>query len=190
MRVLDLDLDFFLTEPCPFAEEGARPDDGCALPHGEERVRSFLEEGLLLSKARKTPGRRFETHDGAAFFWKELIGAGRLTVPFTVTHVDTHTDLGIAQKGYPFVKHSVLTRPPAARADFEAYREMGQLNEANYLAFVLACRYADRLENLRNVRSKPDFPEEMRCGRDIRLCTAFPQLFEAVNRRFALRRVL
>lgn len=179
MRVLDIDLDFFLTDTCPFAEEGARPDDSCASPYDEAVVRRFLEENLLLSKQNPLPGRIFSTHDGAAFFWKELVEAGRLTTPFTVTHVDAHTDLGIAQKNYPYIKYNVLGRPVEKRADFEGFRALGQINEANYLAFVIANRWIDRLENLRNPMSKPDFPQPMRSPGGIRLESAFPMMFEA-----------
>jgi len=179
MRVLDIDLDFFLTDTCPFAEEGQRPDDSCAAPYDEAVVRRFLEDSLLLSREAPLPGRIFETHDGAAFFWKDMVDAGRLTVPFSVTHVDAHTDLGIAQKNYPYIKYNVLGRPVENRADFEGFRQLGQINEANYLAFVVAARWIDRLENLRNPKSKPDFPEPMRDGDGIRLESAFPALFEA-----------
>ena len=182
VRVLDLDLDFFLSAPCPFAEEGERPADECASPMKEADVRAFLEKNCGLSKEHPLPGRIFDTHDRALLFWEELRLSGRLSVPFTVTHVDAHTDLGIAQKGYPFVKHSVLTRPIEKRFEFDAFREMQQLNEANYLVFAIAARMVDKLENVRNPKSLPDFPAEMRSGADkIRLCTAFPALFEAKN---------
>lgn len=182
MRVLDIDLDFFLSAPCPFAEEGTRPDDSCADPWTEIQTRGFLENNLGLSTARPVPGRIFDTHDGSALFWKELADAGKLSLPFTVTHVDTHTDLGIAQKGYPYVKHLVLARPPKARSDFETFRAEGQLNEANYLVFALAARMIGRLENLRNPLSRPDLPGEMlRDETHLQLKSAFPGLFEAKN---------
>lgn len=179
MRVLDIDLDFFLTDTCPFAAEGCRPDDSCAQPFPEETVRAFLENGLGLSKDKPIPGRVFETHDGAAFFWKELICSGKLTVPFDVTHVDAHSDLGIAQKDYPFVRMNVLGRPVEKRAEFEQFKSMGQINEANYLVFAIANRWIRRLENLRNLKSKKDFPETMRSPEGIRLESAFPMLYES-----------
>ena len=182
MRVLDLDLDFFLSAPCPFAEEGERPADACASPMEKAKVREFLEVNCGLNKERPLPGRVFDTHDKALLFWDELNKSGRLTAPFTVTHVDAHTDLGIAQKGYPFVKHSVLTRPLEKRREFDSFRKMKQLNEANYLVFAIAARLIDKLENIRNPKSLPDFPAEMKSGENkIRLYTAFPALFEAKN---------
>lgn len=61
-----------------------------------------------LNTERKIPGRVFETHDGALQFWQELIAAGQLSVPFEVTHIDAHSDLGIGRPGPGFVLNSVL----------------------------------------------------------------------------------
>ena len=180
-RILDIDLDFFLSDTCPFAAEGQRPGRECAEPWTAEEVRAFLTENLLLDEAHPIPGRVFETHDGALFFWRDLMREGLLTPPFHVTHVDAHTDLGVAQHGYPYVKHSVLCRPVAARVDIDAYRECKQLNEANYLAFALAFRWVKKLENLRIPASQKDMPQDMISpdGKSLRLESAFPALFEA-----------
>ena len=180
MSVLDIDMDFFLSAPCPFAEEGQRPDDSCAEPWSEKAVRDFLENNLGLDRSRPLPGRIFPTHEGALLFWDELAREGELTLPFDVTHVDAHTDLGIAQKGYPFVKMNVLGRPVDKRRDFAQYLDLGQLNEANYLVFAIGARMIHCLENVRNPASKPDLPAEMLTEEGhLKLCSAFPSLFEA-----------
>lgn len=182
MRVLDIDLDFFLADVCPFADAGQRPDGKGREPWKKEEVVWFLETRLMLNKARPIPGRVFETHDQALDFWQDLMDKGLLTAPFFVTHVDAHTDLGIVQKGYPFVRHNVLSRPVEKRAQLKEYREKVQLNEANYLSFALGFRWLSGLENIRNPKSKPDFPMEMLQNPDpaaIQLRSAFPQLFEA-----------
>ena len=182
MRVLDIDLDFFLADTCPFADVGQRPDVRGREPWKKEDVESFLETRLLLNKTRPIPGRVFETHDLALDFWMDLMDKSLLTAPFSVTHVDAHTDLGIVQKGYPFVRHNVLSRPVEKRPQLTEYREKVQLNEANYLAFALGFRWISRLENIRNPKSKPDFPKEMLADTEesaIQLRSAFPQLFEA-----------
>ncbi|MBQ5771854.1 MAG: hypothetical protein IIW08_11855, partial [Clostridia bacterium] len=88
----------------------------------------------------------------------------------------------IVQKGYPFVRHNVLSRPVDRRVQLAEYREKVQLNEANYLAFAIGFRWISALENIRNPKSRPDFPKEMLTGSDspaIQLKSAFPQLFEA-----------
>ncbi|MBR4039961.1 MAG: hypothetical protein IKJ11_07670 [Clostridia bacterium] len=48
MRVLDLD--FFLTAPCPLAAPGERPDEACAKPYSDDEVIRFLEEQCGLSR--------------------------------------------------------------------------------------------------------------------------------------------
>lgn len=177
-RVLDIDLDFFLADVCPFADEGMRPDvQGCE-PWPVNRVEAFLENRCLLDKKHPIPGRVFETHDGALFFWRDMIGEGMVTLPFSVTHVDAHTDLGVAQRGYPYVKHNVLGRPVEKRCDFDAFRAAGQLNEANYLLFAIASRWVHDMTNVRNIRSLRDMPADVLTDRGIHLKSAFPQLFE------------
>lgn len=180
-RILDIDLDFFLSDTCPFAPVGQRPDTACARPWTAAETRKFLRENLRLNEHAPLPGRVFETHEGALFFWRDLMAAGKLCAPFHVTHVDAHTDLGVAQHGYPFVRHSVLCRPVAARPDIEGYRASGQLNEANYLLFALAFRWVESLINLRIPASKPDMPPDIirADGAGLRLESAFPALFEA-----------
>lgn len=182
MRVLDIDLDFFLNDVCPFADVGQRPDVKGREPWKEEDVVSFLETRLLLSKTRPIPGRVFETHDRALDFWKDLMDKNFLAAPFSVTHIDAHTDLGITQKGYPFVRHNVLSRPVDKRVQLTEFREKVQLNEANYLSFAIGFRWINRLENVRNPKSKPDFPREMLADTidpAIQFRSAFPELFEA-----------
>ena len=63
MRVLDLDMDFFLSGPCPLATPGERPDEACAQAWSEEEVVWFLEEQCGLSAERPVPGAIFDTHD-------------------------------------------------------------------------------------------------------------------------------
>ena len=151
---LDLDLDFFLSNPCEMAEIGKRPAPEEARPWSEQAFREFLEGRCGLSRKRKIPGAVFETHDGALDFW-----ASRGEFPLRVTHVDAHSDLGIGRPGPAFVLESVVTRPAEDRVAVETYREQKKLDEANYLLFALAFRWIARLENVRNPASRPDMPD-------------------------------
>ena len=161
MRVLDIDLDFFLADTCPLAEMGCRPAPEGHEPWEADEVVRFLEHNLGLSAAHPVPGRIFETHDGALAFWDEMRGANRLTLPFEVTHVDAHSDLGIGFPGPGIVLNGALCRKLAARCDVGGYYALGQLDEANYLLYALAFRWVSRLENLRNPNSRPDMPLEI-----------------------------
>ena len=164
MRVLDLDMDFFLTGVCELAPRGARPSLREARPWAEADVRAFLEENCGLSRQRPIPGRVFETHDGALFFWKEWMEVGKLLSPFHVTHIDAHSDLGIGKPGPAYVLETVLALPPQKRGDLERYVREEQLDEANYLLFALALRYISSLENVRNPHSRADFPARLAWG--------------------------
>lgn len=184
MRVLDIDLDFFLADCCPLAGEGKRPCLEGHEPWSEQEVAAFLEERCGLSKDAPIPGRIFETHDEVLSYWGQMMEAGRLKAPFHVTHVDAHSDLGIGRPGPGFVLSSVLPRLADRRADIRGYYDMGQLDEANYLLFALAFRWISSLDNVRNPRSRPDIPREILApGRaDVIQLTSFAaRLFEEKN---------
>ena len=183
MQVLDLDLDFFLSDCCPLAPKGERPSEDCASPWTEAAVVSFLENGLGLSTAYPVPGCITETHDGALAFWKARMNARQLIKPFSVVHVDAHADLGIGKPGPGIVLNGVLGIHPDRRDEYMRYYENRQLDEANYLLFALAFRWIDALTLVRDPFSRPDLPSF--CVRDgagyrpIRLRSYVSDLFEA-----------
>ena len=97
MKVLDLDMDFFLTDACPLAPLGERPPEACAAPYSDEQVIRFLETQCGLSRAHPVPGMIFDTHDKALDFWLAQMEVGKLQPPFDVVHVDTHSDLAFGR---------------------------------------------------------------------------------------------
>lgn len=161
MRVLDLDMDFFLSGPCPLAEIGERPDESCADVWADEDVIRFLEEQCGLSREKPVPGLIFDTHDKALDFWQARIEDGSLTVPFDVVHVDTHSDLAFGPPGTGFVLNVVLSRLPDQRADIGNYRKAVELDEANYLLFAIAMRWISGLAYVRNPKSHQDVPRQL-----------------------------
>ncbi len=184
MRVLDIDLDFFLADCCPLAAPGERPALLGHEPWEPERVQAFLEGQCHLSAARPKPGAIFETHDGALAYWLKRIEEGSLTAPFYVTHVDAHSDLGIGRPGPGYVLNTVLTLKPDLRLDTGRYYRQRQLDEANYLLFALALRLICELDNVRNPRSRPDIPRELLMDgqSDLIRLSSFPQqLMQGVN---------
>lgn len=182
MRVLDLDMDFFLSGPCPLAALGERPDESCAEVWSEEAVVRFLEEQCGLSADHPVPGAIFDTHDKALDFWAARLEDGSLTAPFEVVHVDTHSDLAFGPPGTNFVLNVVLSRLPDQRADKEAYRKAVELDEANYLLFALAFRWVDRLSYVRNPKSHQDIPRQLLTAQgDIHLRSFISQMMEGRN---------
>ncbi len=188
MRVLDIDLDFFLADTCPLAAPGRRPCLEGHEPWPKAEVRRFLERNLGLDRRSPVPGRVFETHDGALGYWDGLIRAGRLGIPFEVTHVDAHSDLGIGYPGPGIVLKNALCQNIDARRRLERHYGLGHRDEANYLLFALAFRWVSSLENLRNPRSKRDLPPEIVHTRDengaateLKLTPPLGDLFERLN---------
>lgn len=162
MRVLDLDMDFFLTGPCPLAALGERPDEACAQPYSDEEVVRFLEDQCGLSREHPVPGAIFDTHDKALDFWQARLAQGTLAAPFEVVHVDTHSDLAFGPPGTNYVLNVVLSRLPSQRAIIDTYRKAVELDEANYLLFALAFRWISRLDYVRNPKSHQDIPRQLR----------------------------
>ena len=188
LRVLDIDLDFFLADVCPLAEKGARPCLAGHEPWDKAAVRAFLENKLHLRRAHPLPGRVFETHDGALRFWRELMREGRLSSPFDVTHIDAHSDLGIGKPGPGIVLGGALCQRMDVRCEIERYDRLKQLDEANYLLYALAFRWVKSLENVRNSKSRADMPREIvHSFREdgvpdaLRLKPSLPELFQKMN---------
>lgn len=158
MRVLDIDLDFFLADCCPLADKGQRPALQGHEPWQPEEVLRFLTEQCGLDEAHPIPGLIFETHDQALVMWERLIREQRLAAPFHVTHIDAHSDLGVGYPGPGFVLYNVLSMQPERRLDYQRFYEQSKLDEANYLLFALAMRRVSSLDNVRNPRSHKDIP--------------------------------
>lgn len=184
MRVLDMDMDFFLSGPCPLAPFGARPQEGCVSVWSEAEVVRFLEEQCGLDRAHPVPGAVFDTHDKALDFWAARIGDGSLTAPFEVVHVDTHSDLAFGPPGTGYVLNVVLSRTMELRADIAAHRKAVELDEANYLLFSLAFRWIDRLSYVRNPKSHQDIPGQLLdIEGNIHLRSFISQMMEGRNGR-------
>ena len=182
MRVLDIDLDFFLADCCPLAAPGERPVLAGHEPWPETQVRDFLERQCGLNAASPVPGRMFETHDQALTFWEEQLAAGRLTAPFHVTHVDAHSDLGIGYPGPNYVLFTMLAMPMERRRDTAFFYTQHKLDEAYYLLFALAMRRVLSLDNVRNPRSRADIPQVLlNAAGDIHLTSMTAQIFAAQN---------
>ena len=184
MRVLDLDMDFFLSDPCPLAPLGERPDERCASVWCDEEVVRFLEEQCGLSTQKPVPGAIFDTHDKALDFWAARLEEDRLKTPFEVVHVDTHSDLAFGPPGTNYVLNVVLSRLPSERAQIGQYRQGTELDEANYLLFALAFRWIDRLSYVRNPKSHQDIPKQLLDGEgNIHLRSFISQMMEGKNGR-------
>ena len=115
MRVLDLDMDYFMKSVATFIGESETDrlpeDDYGDYVWTEREVRDFLENNLGLSKGNKIRGRVVAGHNESLFFWRELIEKGELTTPFDVIHVDSHADLGLGYRSWAHILDYLLKLP-------------------------------------------------------------------------------
>ena len=154
MKVLDLDMDYFLDYPVDNIryDSEQRVDDVRVINSvwSEERVRLFLENNLGLSKNNKIMGRIVKGHNEALFFWKELIERELLDYPFSVVHVDSHADLGIRDESLIFILDDLIcwnveNRIRSCGSDCEKDGRFYNIEIGNYLLYALAYRWIEKL---------------------------------------------
>jgi UPF0489 domain len=144
MRVLDIDLDFFLDYVAWSRGEVERLEDHEYTPWSDQEVILFIEDQCGLSRSRLVPGRIVVNHDEAFLYWRELVQSKRLTTPFEVVHVDAHSDLGLGDAGYRHLMSEVLSWDLSER-QFPNFDIMKGCGMGNYVAFAIACRWLSRL---------------------------------------------
>lgn len=146
MKVLDVDMDYFMTEIAntPFSSEDRLDEEN----YGDSvwpanRVREFFEKNLGLSKEHKIPGRIVCGHNESLYFWEELIEKGKLKEPFDVIHVDSHADLGLGCRSADFLQSMFLTLPIETRRRIRDYEFNGRIEGisiGDYLLWAIAYR--------------------------------------------------
>lgn len=140
MKVLDLDMDYFMTEVAhtPFSSmERLNEENYGKSVWDADKVRAFLESNLGLSKDKKVPGRVVCGHNEALFFWEELIAQDRLKAPFDVIHVDSHADLGLGSPSGNFLQSRFLELPIPTRRRIRDYEFNGKIEEINIGDYLL-----------------------------------------------------
>lgn len=153
MKILDLDMDYFMAKIATDIEESSNErlnekDYGnCVWTNN--CIRCFLEENLGLSKTNKVKGRIVRNHNEALFFWKELIYKGKLDTPFEVIHVDSHADLGLGYSSWTYILNTLLQYPVEERPYHNQYIDcFGNLKTegiGDYLLFAIAYRWISKI---------------------------------------------
>ncbi len=147
MTVLDLDLDFF--------QDGRITDGYCGQKDRvsawtEDRVREYLETNLKLSKSKKIKGRIVNKHNEAFDYWNELIHQGFLTIPFSVDHVDAHSDLGFGGSWWDVFFNTLVYTYFDKPSDFPK----NEMTEGNYLCYAIAKQWLEKLNYIYNNTEK------------------------------------
>lgn len=164
MRVLDIDLDFFLDDVAHMADSSETRLDGEEFqPWAGEDVRHFLVDRCGLEGPR--PGAAVEQHNEVFYLWGEAILSGSVTAPLDVVHVDAHADLGLGDAAYAYLIGDLAYQPiteryPTLRARRPRSRaEMLDLanqavTDGNWLMFALACGWLSKLTYVSNLPSR------------------------------------
>lgn len=154
MRILDLDMDYFMKTVVNFRaefESERLPDDEFgAYVWSESEIRSFLENNLGLSKESRIKGRVVRGHNESLFFWKELITSNKLNPGFEVIHVDSHADLGLGYHSWIHIMNNLLSYQVNERPLHSEYydgRFKKNIKEGigDYLLFAIAYRWISKL---------------------------------------------
>ena len=116
MRILDLDLDFFLDNVAYHKANDERLPDSEYSPWEATQVREFLETSCGLSCSKKIPGRVVLHHDEAFDVWSALVAKGLISAPFEAVHVDAHADLCLGDHRHTYLLSEFLHFEPEFRS--------------------------------------------------------------------------
>jgi hypothetical protein len=136
--ILDLDLDFFVWPPFRDKPDQPRlPESRCRRLASSDEVRSFFEERCHLSVQAPILGHESEHHIDAFKVWGQWLEEDELSAPFSVVHVDAHSDLGSGlNRSCTYIETELLSLPIADRR-CPTFDE-GHLNSGNYLLGAIA----------------------------------------------------
>ena len=157
MKVLNIDLDFFLSRIRHLPNGNSRPSSSDFTPWPVEDVHNFMKLNCGLAKTSKLPSVLVNTHDEVFDLWKEQIINRQLQEPFDVFHVDAHADLGLGDSSFIYILGELLHAAPHERQ--EPKRDgLDGLNEGNYLAFAIACRWLKTMTYVHHPMMRNDMP--------------------------------
>lgn len=160
LRVLDIDLDFFLCDTAHYVDsaDGRLSADEYP-PWPLDAAVAFLVDQCHLTEPR--PGFVVEHHNELFYRWGEAMQAGRMTAPLEVVHVDAHADLGLGDASYAYVMGELAYEPIENRYEIMKARrpssrtemlDLGNyaLTDGNWLMFALACGWLSTLTYVTN----------------------------------------
>lgn len=161
MRILDIDLDFFLDEIAHF-----RPFDKRRLnkkhykPWTSVEVMSFLENRCGLDKSIKLQGKIFTHHDEVFYHVRDLLVNGQLIEKINLVHVDAHADItnGI-DSSYMYIMDELLNKPTVMERFYQITdNQYGKLNAGNYIIYMIACQMLESLTFVKHLKTRDKFP--------------------------------
>jgi hypothetical protein len=160
MNVLDIDLDIFV-DPRPRRPSADRLSATDYSSWSPDRVEEYLTEHCNLDTVNPLPGKIVTYHHELFETWRRLIADGRLVALFSLTHIDSHADMGLGDPSSFHIMCELLHSDLEGRV--ESTRTGGELREGNYVSFALACHWISDLKyvqhpetRIRNAGGLPD----------------------------------
>lgn len=150
MIVLDLDLDFFVSDVVHNVDSFRVPE-GKFCSWDIDRFRDFIESKCKLSKNSRAKGCIVKKHHGCYLAWRELIQKTDLKIPFEVIHVDAHSDFGLGSSSWTEVVFDLLHKEVKERA------YPLKLNEGNYLTYAIANRWIKEINFVQHPNWEMDY---------------------------------
>jgi hypothetical protein len=156
-RILDIDLDVFVSPISCFHTEDRLPDDEHEV-WSEEQVQALLENTCCLDRSNPKTGLVFEEHDELFDGIKRLVQQDNFEVPVDLVHVDAHADLACGQGlAMHYVATDLMHQPIDRRLD--PVRGGRGLNRGTVLLFLGACGWLQSLTYVHHPADGRDLPE-------------------------------
>ncbi|VDN47059.1 conserved protein of unknown function [Petrocella atlantisensis] len=143
MRILDLDLDFFLDSKANGINltSGLRLESEYYKPDSKEAVREFLTTKCGLNSNSKVNGCLYTHHDEVFYDIRSKIESGIITEPFDIDHIDAHADLGLGDCTHVYVMTELIHEIPSQRL----YPRESEINPGNFLLYLVISRWVANL---------------------------------------------
>ena len=158
MRILDIDLDFFLDEIAHFkGRNNRRLNKKNFIPWNTGQVECFLEKNLGLDKNNPISGKLFTHHD-EVFYWCQDFRKSENYEPISIVHVDAHSDMATGVDGcFLYIMETMLRKPIKERHEIQDAGEWQNLSPGNYLIFMAACEWINKITFVKHHQSNETY---------------------------------
>lgn len=153
MNILDIDIDVFVDPRPDFGIGKGRLPSAHFNAWTPTEVEKFLEERCGLRADKRIPGAIVTCHHELFDIWDQLIADGRLNAPFSITHIDSHADMGLGDASSGYIMCDLIHGSMASRKNFRRESAYGLL-EGNYLSFALACRWISDIKYVQHPQTR------------------------------------
>lgn len=143
MNVLDIDIDAFLDPRPRRRATNDRLSSSEYHPWSPCDVKNFLIDRCNLHDP--LPGDVVTYHHELFDRWSSMIASDQLRIPFHLTHVDSHADMGMGDGSSGYIMAELLHRNLHDRTDPKRDGYDG-LVEGNFISFALACQWISSID--------------------------------------------